>query len=48
MAVTVTVQDESSPGNVAGTLTVEDIPAAITLRDLIRHGSPLHRPGSRR
>jgi hypothetical protein len=36
MAVTVTVQDESSPGKVAGTLTLEDIPAAITLRDLIR------------
>lgn len=36
MAVTVTVRDESSPGKVAGTLTLEDIPAALTLRDLIR------------
>jgi hypothetical protein len=36
MAVTVTVRDESSPGKVAGTLTLADIPAAITLRDLIR------------
>jgi hypothetical protein len=36
MAVTVTVRDESSPGKVAGTLTLVDIPAALTLRDLIR------------
>jgi hypothetical protein len=36
MAVTVTVRDETSPGKVAGTLTLEEIPAALTLRDLIR------------
>ncbi len=36
MAVTVTVRDESSPGKVSGTLTLVDIPAALTLRDLIR------------
>jgi hypothetical protein len=36
MGVTVTVQDETRPGAVAGTLTLEDVPAAITLRDLIR------------
>ena len=35
MTVTVTVRDENSPGKVAGTLTLEDIPAALTLRDLI-------------
>jgi hypothetical protein len=36
MPVTVTVRDESSPGQVSGMLTLDDIPAAITLRDLIR------------
>lgn len=36
MGVTVTVQDETSPGSVAGTVTLSDIPAAISLRDLIR------------
>lgn len=36
MGVTVTVRDETRPGSVTSTLTLEDIPAAITLRDLIR------------
>lgn len=36
MGVTVTVRDESSPGRDAGAVTLEDIPSAITLRDLIR------------
>jgi hypothetical protein len=36
MTVTVTVRDESSPGRVGGTLTLEEIPSALTVRDLIR------------
>lgn len=36
MAVTVTVRDETSPGRVAGTLTLEEIPSALTVRELIR------------
>jgi hypothetical protein len=36
MGVTVTVRDETRPGSVTATLTLADIPVAITLRDLIR------------
>jgi hypothetical protein len=36
MGVTVTVRDETRPGSVTGTLTLADIPVAITLCDLIR------------
>lgn len=36
MGVTVTLHDETRPGTVTGSVTLEDIPAALTLRDLIR------------
>ena len=36
MGITVTVRDQSSTGRPAGSLELEDIPSAITLRDLIR------------
>ena len=36
MGIKVTLRDQSSTGRVAGSLELEDIPAAITLRDLIR------------
>ena len=36
MGVTVTVRDETRPGSASSTLTLDDVPAAITLRDLIR------------
>ena len=36
MGIRVTVCDQSSTGRVAGSVELEDIPAAITLRDLIR------------
>ena len=36
MGITVTVRDQSSTGKPTGAVELEDIPAAITLRDLIR------------
>jgi hypothetical protein len=36
MGVTVTLRDETRPGTVTGSVTLEDIPAALTLRELIR------------
>ena len=36
MSVTVTIRDERAPGKPAGTITLEEIPSRITLRDLIR------------
>ena len=36
MGITVTVRDQSSTGRATGAVELEDIPAAITLRDLIR------------
>lgn len=36
MAVSVTVHDQSSTGRVSGAVTLSDVPAASTLRDLIR------------
>src|SRR5262245_43866999 len=36
MGVNVTIRDQTSTGRQAGELVLEDIPAAITLRDLIR------------
>jgi hypothetical protein len=33
MGVTVTVRGETRPGSVTGTLTLADVPVAITLRD---------------
>ena len=36
MGLTLTIQDEHAPGRPAGTVTLEDIPSRITLRDLIR------------
>jgi hypothetical protein len=36
IGITVTVRDQSSTGRATGSVELEDIPAAITLRDLIR------------
>jgi hypothetical protein len=36
MGIRVTVRDQSSTGKATGAVELEDIPAAITLRDLIR------------
>jgi hypothetical protein len=36
MGITVTVRDQSSTGRATGSVELEDIPSAITLRDLIR------------
>jgi hypothetical protein len=36
MGITITVRDQSSTGRATGAVELEDIPAAITLRDLIR------------
>ena len=36
MGMLVTVQDQSSTGRTVNTIRLEDIPAGITLRDLIR------------
>jgi hypothetical protein len=36
MGVNVTIRDQSSTGRPAGELVLEDIPAALTLHDLIR------------
>jgi hypothetical protein len=36
MGIRVTVRDQSSSGKAAGAIELEDVPAAITLRDLIR------------
>ena len=36
MGITVTVRDQSSTGRATGAVELEDIPSAITLRDLIR------------
>ena len=36
MGITVTVRDQSSSGRATGAVELEDIPSAITLRDLIR------------
>jgi len=36
MGITVTVRDQSSTGRATGAVELEDIPAAISLRDLIR------------
>ena len=36
MGVTLTIRDERAPGKPTGTVTLEDIPSRITLRDLIR------------
>jgi hypothetical protein len=36
MGIRVTVRDQSSTGRAAGAVELEDIPASITLRDLIR------------
>ena len=36
MGVALTIRDERAPGKPTGTVTLEDIPGRITLRDLIR------------
>ena len=36
MGISVTVHDQSSTGRATGAVELEDIPAAITLRDLVR------------
>lgn len=36
MGVTLTIHDERAPGKPTGSITLEDVPSRITLRDLIR------------
>jgi hypothetical protein len=36
MAITLTVRDQSASGRATGKVVLEDLPAALTLRDLIR------------
>jgi hypothetical protein len=36
MGLTLTIEDERAPGKPLGSLTLEDIPSRITLRDLIQ------------
>jgi len=36
MGVTLTIKDERAPGKVTGSITLEDLPSRISLRDLIR------------
>ena len=36
MGVAVTINDERAPGKVTGSITLDDLPSQITVRDLIR------------